>query len=74
MSKKDERLRFVGYSLQTKGYRLIDESTLKFIIRRDVIFNEVGFQNDRGINRNLDCFNDDVITEGEESVVQQLTR
>ena len=71
LSKKAERLRFVGYSLQTKGYHLIDESTSKVIIRRDVIFSEADFQNDRGINKNLECFNDDVIPEGEESVVQQ---
>ena len=71
LSKKAERLRFVGYNLQTKGYCLIDESTSKVIIRRDVIFNEADFQNGRGINKNLDCFNDDVIPEGEESVVQQ---
>ena len=46
LSKKAEKLRFVGYSLQTKGYRLIDEGTLKVTIRRDVIFNESDFQRD----------------------------
>ena len=50
---------------------MIDESTLKVIIHRDVIFNEADFQNYPDINKNLDCFNDDVIPEGEESVVQQ---
>ena len=29
LSKKDEKLRFIGYSHQTKGYRLIDENHIK---------------------------------------------
>ena len=43
LSKKAERLRFIGYSLQTKGYCLIDENTSRAIIHRDVIFNEFDF-------------------------------
>ena len=43
LSKKAERLPFIGYSLQMKGYRLIDEDILKVIVRRDVIFNESDF-------------------------------
>ena len=46
LSNKAEKLRFIGYSLQTKGYGLIDESTLKVLGRRDVIFNESDFQCD----------------------------
>ena len=46
LSKKAEKLRFIGCSLQRKGYRLIDENTSKVIIRRDVIFNESDFQHD----------------------------
>ena len=46
LSKKAQKLRFIGYSNQAKGYRLINESTLKVIIRRDVIFNELDFQTD----------------------------
>ena len=44
LSGKARKLRFIGYSLQAKGYRLIDETTLKVIIRRDVIFNEFDFE------------------------------
>ena len=44
LSNKAEKLRFIGYSLQTKGYRLIDESTSKVLVRRDVICNESDFQ------------------------------
>lgn len=46
LSKKVKKLRFIGYSLQTKGYRLIDESTSKITLCRDVIFNESDFQRD----------------------------
>jgi hypothetical protein len=43
MSKKTIKLRFVGYSSQSKGYRLIDDETGKVVIRRDVVFNEEDF-------------------------------
>ena len=46
LSNKAEKLRFIGYSLQTKRYRLIDESTSKVLVRRDVICNESDFQYD----------------------------
>eukprot|EP00731_Ephydatia_muelleri_P037673 Em0533g3a len=46
LSKKAEKLRFIGYSLQTKAYRLINDDTGKIIVRRDVIFNESDFQYD----------------------------
>ena len=48
LSNKAEKLRFIGYSSQTKGYRLIDESTSKVLIRRDVIFNESDFHYNPG--------------------------
>ena len=41
--KKAEKLRFVGYSSTSKGYRLLNEKTLKIVISRDVIFNENDF-------------------------------
>ena len=43
LDKKSEKLRFIGYSLEHKGYRLINEETSKVIIRRDVVFNETIF-------------------------------
>ena len=43
LDKKANKLRFVGYSKKSKGYRLFDEDTRKTIIRRDVIFNETVF-------------------------------
>ena len=46
LSNKAEKLRFIGYGLQTKGYHLIDESTSKVLVRRDVICNESDFQYD----------------------------
>ena len=48
LSNKAEKLRFIGYSSQTKGYRLIDESTSKVLVCRDVIFNESDFHYDSG--------------------------
>jgi transposase InsO family protein len=43
LSKKAEKLRFIGYSLQSKAYRLIDENTSKVYVRHDVIFNVSDF-------------------------------
>ena len=43
LDKKAVKLRFVGYSIQSKAYRLLDEKTSKIYIRRDVIFNEKDF-------------------------------
>ena len=48
LSKKAEKLRFIGYSLKTKGYHLIDEGTSKVLVRRDVIFNKADFQYNLG--------------------------
>jgi hypothetical protein len=36
-------MRFAGYSLTQKGYRLYDENKRKIFIRRDVTFNETDF-------------------------------
>ena len=54
LSNKAEKLRFIGYSLQTKGYRLIDESTSKVLVRRDVICNESDFQYDSSKTKVID--------------------
>ena len=43
LDKKSEKLRFVGYSIRSKGYRLFDEKSHKVVIRRDVAFNETDF-------------------------------
>jgi len=40
---KAQKLRFVGYSLQSKGYRLYCEEAKKIYVRCDVIFNETDF-------------------------------
>ena len=43
LDKKARKFRFIGYSIQSKGYRLLDESTRKVFVRRDVVFNESDF-------------------------------
>ena len=43
LDKKAVKLRFVGYCIQSKGYRLLDEKTSRVFIRRDVIFSEQNF-------------------------------
>lgn len=43
LDKKAEKFRFVGYSKESKGYRLLDERTVKVFKRRDVTFNESDF-------------------------------
>ena len=50
-------------SHQTKGYHLIDETTSRVVIRRDVIFNESDFNKDGDASRSVNCFDDDVFLE-----------
>jgi len=40
LEKKSKKMRLLGYSLTSKGYRLSDEATRKLFVRRDVEFNE----------------------------------
>ena len=66
LSSKARKLRFVGYSLQAKGYRLIDETTLKVIIRRDVIFNEFDFESNSSTAK-VNEVNDEIIVDEEKA-------
>ena len=43
LDTKSKGMRFVGYSLTSKGYRLFDETNQKLYIRRDVEFNVSDF-------------------------------
>ena len=43
LDQKAVKMRFVGYSLTQKGYRLYYENRPKIFIRRDVTFNETDF-------------------------------
>ena len=45
LDKKAEKMRFVGYSGQPKGYRLLNEKTGKVCIRRDVILMKLILEN-----------------------------
>ena len=44
LDKKAQRMCFIGYSKNPKGYRLIDLNTEKVVTRRDVAFNETDFR------------------------------
>jgi len=50
LDKKAVKLRFVSYSENRKGYRLLDENTHKVVIRYDVIFNKDDFTQSRRTN------------------------
>ena len=54
LDKKSRKMRFVGYSLTSKGYRLFDEKNRKMYIRRDVEFNENGFGQKRAMTTEPD--------------------
>lgn len=43
LDKKAQKYRFVGYCMNSKGYRLFDETKRKVVKKRDVIFNELNF-------------------------------
>ena len=47
LDQKAVKMRFVGYSLTQKGYRLYDENRQKIFSRRDVTFNEIDFGSTR---------------------------
>ena len=45
MDKKSENGIFIGYSNESKGYRLYNPETKKLMIRRDVVFDESSYMN-----------------------------
>ncbi|XP_040175828.1 uncharacterized protein LOC120908665 [Anopheles arabiensis] len=48
MEPKARRLRLVGYCVQEKAYRLVDTSSDRIVISRDVIFNEASASSEQG--------------------------
>ena len=44
LDKKAMKLRFIGYFIQSKCYRLLDEEKSWVYVRRDVVFNEQDFE------------------------------
>ena len=66
LGKKAEKLCFVGYSLHTKGYRLISDDTGKIVVHLGVIFYESDFQYDSttctvDIDVAITCKKDEVV-------------
>lgn len=43
MDSKSQKMRFIGYSTVSKGYRLYDENKKCIFVKSDVIFNENDF-------------------------------
>ena len=64
LDKKAEKMRFVRYSGQPRGYRLLNEKTGKVFVRSDVIFNETDFGK---------CGEPDIV-ESEDTVVVEDSR
>ena len=60
LDKKSKKIRFVGYSLTPKGYRLFDETNRKLYIRRDVEFNENDFGQKQALTTEPDQKGEDV--------------
>ena len=61
--QKGVKMRFVGYSLTQKGYRLYDNNKRKIFIRRDVIFNETEFGRTNRIQLEVEEENDECFEE-----------
>ena len=55
LDKRCERVRFVGYSMQSKAYRVYDVTTNKVKERRDVIFNEEDFGAGNAVSDTVTC-------------------
>ena len=43
MTAKSDKMRFIGYPVGTKGYRLFNEKKHRVVVRHDVVFNEADF-------------------------------
>jgi hypothetical protein len=54
LDQKAVKMRFVGYSLTQKGYRLYDENKRKIFICQDVIFNETDFGHTNRVQLEVD--------------------
>ena len=63
LDRKAVKMRFVGYSLTQKGYRLYDKSKHKVFIRRDVTFNETDFGHSKEVQLELDEEDDEYLDE-----------
>ena len=72
------KVRFVGYDIKAKAYRLLDEKTNKVYISRDVVFNETDFEGaneqDTKANNIVNHNQSDQPEESSEPSEQQCTR
>ena len=76
LDTKSKKMRFVGYSLTSKGYRLFDETNQKLYVRRAVEFNESDFGQTSAMTTEPDPKsmevkqNDDTTAKFEEEVIE----
>ena len=57
---------FIGYSINPKGYRLIDMNTDKIVLRRDVVFNETDFRFLKRVNDESVSISPELVDETED--------
>ena len=79
LDTKSKKMRFVGYSLTSKGYRLFDETNRKLYIRKDVEFNESDFGQKSAITtepdqKSIEMKQNGEITAKDEGEVAEITR
>jgi len=66
LDKKAQRMGFIGYSKNPKGYRLIDLSTDKVVTKRDVVFNETDFRFFKATNDESGSISPELLNESED--------
>lgn len=77
--KKSNKMIFVGYDENTKGYRCIDTQTRKLIVSRDVVFREAINNNiekvavDTEVESTSETKNDEPINEASETTTNEQT-
>jgi hypothetical protein len=71
LDKKAQRMCFIGYSRNPKGYRLIDLSTDKVITRRDVVFNETDFRCFKRVSNESVPISTELEDESEEETIER---
>ena len=70
LDEKAQRMCFIGYSKNPKGYRLIDMNTDKIVLRRDVVFNETDFRFLKRVNDESVTISPELVGETEDDTIE----